>query len=77
MKWIYSLTLLSVLVLAACNSTETAETETTSDSSLPDPAAVQPPDAAIPDSMKLANDSVILPDITPPQKRGLQAVDSQ
>ena len=30
-----------------------------------DPSVVQPPSEAIPDSMKLQNDSVIVPDVTP------------
>jgi len=40
-------------VLAACNNS--------SDSDLKDPATVQPPSEAIPDSTRLVNDSVIVP----------------
>ena len=76
MKRIYFLAVPVIFSLAACNSTETTETESMSDSTMPDPAAVQPPEDAIPDSMRLANDSVILPDITSPQNRQPRSADS-
>ena len=49
------------LVTQACNNDNNNETT----NSEKDPSIMQPPSDAIPDSMKLVNDSVIVPDTTP------------
>ena len=48
------------LALQACNDSNNSNTTTEKD-----PSVTQPPSDAIPDSMKLVNDSVIVPDTTP------------
>lgn len=52
-----SLIFVLVLGLQACNSGDTGVEK--------DPAVVHPPSEAIPDSAKLVNDSVIMPDTQP------------
>jgi hypothetical protein len=47
-------------ILASCGTNDDQ-----TDAELKDPAVVHPPSEAIPDSTKLVNDSVIVPDITP------------
>lgn len=54
----YLIGLFSIGVIIACNNSN-------SDAELKDPSTVQPPSEAIPDSTKLVNDSVIVPDTTP------------
>ena len=49
------LALAIVAVIGACNDNE-------SDAEMKDPAGVQPPQEAIPDTTKIMNDSVIVPD---------------
>ena len=41
-----------------------------------DPSTVQPPSEAIPDSTKLVNDSVVVPDVTPGNGRQVGNSDS-
>lgn len=48
------------VLLASCGSGNDQ-----ADAEVKDPSVTHPPSEAIPDSMKLVNDSVILPDVTP------------
>jgi hypothetical protein len=52
--------LVSALFIVACNND--AENENTADSAAGNPATVQPPSEALPDTMQLVNDSVVVPD---------------
>lgn len=56
----YALALLLALSLQACN-----DGNDKNDADLKDPSVMQPPSEAIPDSTRLVNDSVIVPDTTP------------
>lgn len=59
----YALVLLSFLALQACN--DGNNNNATNSGGEKDPSVMQPPSDAIPDSTKLVNDSVIVPDVTP------------
>ena len=48
--------------LAACGENTNSDTETSDSIQMENPAEVQPPADAIPDSMRIINDSVIQPD---------------
>ena len=54
------LSLTTLLVLAACNNSNNED-----EAEMKDPTETQPVSDAIPDSMALAKDSVIVPDVTP------------
>lgn len=56
----YALVLFSFLMLQACN-----DGNDRNDAEMKDPSVMQPPSDAIPDSTRLVNDSVIVPDATP------------
>lgn len=58
---------LLALVMAACNG---------SDGSEKDPSTVHPPSEAVPDSTRLVNDSVIVPDTLPGNGSQVGASDS-
>jgi len=55
----YTLVLLLFFALQACNDSNN------NGGGEKDPSVMQPPSEAIPDSTKLVNDSVIVPDVTP------------
>jgi len=55
----YTLVLLLFFGLQACNDSNN------NGGGEKDPSVMQPPSDAIPDSTKLVNDSVIVPDVTP------------
>jgi hypothetical protein len=55
-KYFFALALITAIV--ACNNSS-------SESELKDPSTVHPPSDAIPESTRLVNDSVIIPDTTP------------
>jgi hypothetical protein len=60
--------LILIAALGACNNSSDAE--------LKDPSTVQPPSEAIPDSTRLVNDSVIVPDTTSGNGRQVGKSDS-
>jgi hypothetical protein len=66
----YALVLVAFMSLQACNDSND------SSSGEKDPSVMQPPSDAIPDSMKLMNDSVIVPDTTPGNGRQAGQSDS-
>jgi hypothetical protein len=53
------LSLTTLLILAACNTSNNED-----EAEMKDPTETQPVSDAIPDSMKLMNDSVVVPDVT-------------
>lgn len=54
------LPLFVTIVVAACNND--ADNDTSNDSAAGNPSVVQPPSEALPDTMQLVNDSVVVPD---------------
>lgn len=65
--------LFATVFVAACNNNtegNSREGDTTTDTSAGNPAAVQPPSEAIPESTKLVNDSVIVPKVAPSSGSG-------
>jgi hypothetical protein len=68
---IYALALLLALGLQACN-----DGNNNNGANLKDPSVMQPPSDAIPDSTKLVNDSVIMPDTTPGNRSQVGQSDS-
>jgi hypothetical protein len=66
----YALVLLAFMSLQACNDGDN------NSGGEKDPSVMQPPSDAIPDSMKLVNDSVIVPDTTPGNGRQVGQSDS-
>ena len=69
---IYSLCLGLLIGLAACGD----NTNRTDGGGENDPSVVHPPSEAIPDSMQLVNDSVIMPDTRPGNGSQVGASDS-
>jgi len=65
----YVLLLLLIAGLQACNDNNNSGGEK-------DPSVMQPPSDAIPDSTRLVNDSVIVPDTTPGNGRQVGQSDS-
>jgi hypothetical protein len=59
----YNLLLVFVFMAGVFSSCGNNSNQT--DAELIDPATVHPPSEAIPDSTRLVNDSVIVPDVTP------------
>ena len=57
---VYAFVLLLFLGLQACN-----DSSNSNSGGEKDPSVTQPPSENLPDSMKLMNDSVIVPDTTP------------
>ena len=56
----FLLSLTTLLVITACNNSNNEE-----EAEMKDPTETQPVSDAIPDSMKLVNDSGVVPDVTP------------
>jgi hypothetical protein len=54
--------LIPAMLILSCNNTTDAGNNTDTTQNLQDPALVQPPADNIPDSMRIVNDSVIVPE---------------
>lgn len=67
----FFIVLLSAAIFSACNNSNDADR-----GGEKDPSVMHPPSQAIPDSTKLVNDSVIVPDLTPGNGRQVGKSDS-
>jgi hypothetical protein len=54
--------LVPAMLIISCNNAADADNNTDTTQNLEDPALVQPPTENLPDSMRIVNDSVIVPD---------------
>jgi hypothetical protein len=61
MKKIFSF-LLPAMLIISCNNAADGDNNADTTQNLEDPALVQPPTDNIPDSMRIVNDSLIVPD---------------